>query len=108
MIEPLERRGQVRRLGFVEDDPTCRRCTPARCARSAFVSVYEGFGLPLLEAMASGVPVLTSNAASMPEVAGTAALCVDPFDVDAIRAGPHDSSATPTGVPPRSRADWNR
>jgi len=85
VIEPLERRGQVRRLGFVEDADL-----PALYAGAlgfAFVSVYEGFGLPLLEAMASGVPVLTSNAASMPEVAGTAALCVDPFDVDAIRAG---------------------
>jgi glycosyltransferase involved in cell wall biosynthesis len=51
-----------------------------------FPSLYEGFGLPVLEAMARGVPVATSNRASLPEVAGDAALLFDPEDVDAIRA----------------------
>lgn len=51
----------------------------------AFASLYEGFGLPILEAMASRVPVLTSNVSAMPEVAGKAALIVDPFDVSDIR-----------------------
>ena len=51
-----------------------------------FPSLYEGFGLPPLEAMAHGTPVLTSDVSSMPEVAGDAARLVDPLDVDALRA----------------------
>ena len=50
-----------------------------------FPSLYEGFGLPVLEAMARGVPVATSDRSSLPEVAGDAALLFDPTDVDAIR-----------------------
>jgi glycosyltransferase involved in cell wall biosynthesis len=51
-----------------------------------FPSLYEGFGLPVLEAMARGVPVATSGRASLGEVAGDAALLFDPEDVDSIRA----------------------
>jgi glycosyltransferase involved in cell wall biosynthesis len=50
----------------------------------AYPSIYEGFGLPVLEAMACGAPVLTSNVSSLPEVVGDAALSVDPTDVNAI------------------------
>jgi glycosyltransferase involved in cell wall biosynthesis len=53
----------------------------------AFVSLYEGFGLPILEAMASGIPVLTSIGSSMSEVAGGAALLVDPNSVQSIASG---------------------
>lgn len=58
-------------------------------AAHAFVwpSLFEGFGLPPLEAMACGTPVLTSNTSSIPEVTGDAALLVDPLEVDAIEEG---------------------
>jgi glycosyltransferase involved in cell wall biosynthesis len=52
-----------------------------------YVSLFEGFGLPLLEAMQTHTPLLTSNLTSMPEVAGKAALLVNPYDVAAITAG---------------------
>jgi glycosyltransferase involved in cell wall biosynthesis len=52
-----------------------------------FPSLYEGFGLPPLEAMASGCPVVVSNVASLPEVCGDAAYYVNPYDVESIADG---------------------
>jgi glycosyltransferase involved in cell wall biosynthesis len=61
-----------------------------------FPSLYEGFGLPPLEAMACGTPVVTSNVSSLPEIAGDAALLVDPYDVDAIARGIQQALGDPT------------
>ncbi|MGA2032741.1 MAG: glycosyltransferase family 1 protein [Thermoguttaceae bacterium] len=57
-----------------------------RCDMLVFVSTYEGFGMPIIEAQATGRPVVTSNIFSMPEVAGAAAALADPFDAASIRA----------------------
>jgi glycosyltransferase involved in cell wall biosynthesis len=57
----------------------------ARAAVFAFPSLDEGFGMPVLEAMAAGIPVVTSNRSALPEVAGDAALLVDPDDTEALR-----------------------
>jgi glycosyltransferase involved in cell wall biosynthesis len=54
-------------------------------------SVYEGFGLPLLEAMACGTPVVSSNSSSLPEVGGDAALYFDPYDIDAMAGAIHSA-----------------
>jgi glycosyltransferase involved in cell wall biosynthesis len=78
-IQP-ERR--VRRLAYLSLPQLVSLIRGARAI--LFPSLYEGFGLPVLEAMLLGTPVLTSNAASLPEISGDAAILVDPLDTDAI------------------------
>jgi len=76
---------QVRRLDYVPRD---RLISLMRGARAlVFPSLYEGFGVPVLEAMTLGTPVLASNVSSLPEIAGDAAVLVDPYDVDAMADG---------------------
>ncbi len=75
----------VRFLGYLPDDTLAILYRLA--AVFVFPSLYEGFGLPPLEAMASGTPVVTSNVSSLPEVAGDAAVLVDPYDVGSIVQG---------------------
>ncbi|MDR7556478.1 MAG: glycosyltransferase family 1 protein [Armatimonadota bacterium] len=76
---------RIRYLGFVPDEHLPALLTGAKAL--VFPSLHEGFGLPVLEAMACGTPVVTSNRSSLPEVAGDAALLVDPLDVESIAWG---------------------
>ncbi len=73
---------RVHFIGFARDDDLPALYSEAACL--AYPSLYEGFGLPVVEAMACGTPVVTSNLSSMPEIAGDAALLIDPYDVDAL------------------------
>jgi alpha-1,3-rhamnosyl/mannosyltransferase len=68
---------------YVDDDQ--KRSLLQACFGMSFVSLYEGFGLPIIEAFASEAPVITSNCTSMPEVAGDCALLVDPLSLESIR-----------------------
>ncbi len=87
---------QVKRVRRIPYLPSDQLVTLMRGARALlFPSLFEGFGLPVLEAMTLGTPVLTSNVTSLPEIAGDATLLVDPFDVSdiaaAIRRLDHDT-----------------
>lgn len=87
IVAAVDRHGVGDRVRFLSQVPEAD--LPALYAAAdvfALVSLYEGFGLPLLEAMASGVPAVTSSAGSLPEVAGDAALVVAPEDEEAIAA----------------------
>jgi alpha-1,3-rhamnosyl/mannosyltransferase len=77
-------RKEVRILGRVPDEAMTRLYSSAGVF--VFPSLYEGFGLPVVEAMASGTPVVASKASSLPEVAGDAAVLVDPENAEEIRS----------------------
>ncbi len=78
---------QLKLLDFVSEPDLAALYTAT--AMLVYPSLYEGFGLPPLEAMACGAPVITSNVTSLPEVVGDAALLVDPRDTDAIADAIH-------------------
>jgi glycosyltransferase involved in cell wall biosynthesis len=82
LIDRLGLRERVRFLGYVPDEDLPALYSAASVF--AFPSLYEGFGLPVLEAMACGAPVVTSNGSALAEVAGGAALLIDPRDADAL------------------------
>ncbi len=81
-VERLGLRQRVTFAGFVDDADLPALYSAARIL--AYPSLYEGFGLPMLEAMACGTPVVASTASCLPEVAGDAALLIDPYDVAAL------------------------
>ena len=81
-VERLQLTAPVYFTGFVEEAELPALYTGADLF--IFPSLYEGFGLPVLEAMACGTPVITSNTSSLPEVAGEAAMLVDPFEVEEL------------------------
>ena len=82
MANELEISRNVICLGYLPDRTVSYML--GRSEAVIYASLYEGFGLPILEAMSVGAPVITSNATSMPEIAGDAAILVDPHDVGAI------------------------
>jgi glycosyltransferase involved in cell wall biosynthesis len=84
-IEASSRKEHIRVLGYVTD--AVLEDLFQRASMFAFPSLDEGFGMPVLDAMARGLPVLTSNVSAMPEVAGDAALLVDPADTTSIAEG---------------------
>jgi glycosyltransferase involved in cell wall biosynthesis len=84
-------RDGVRWLGFVTDAELARLLRGARCL--VYASLYEGFGIPILEAMASGTPVVTTAAGAFEEVADGAAVLVDPLDPAAIAAGIEEAAS---------------
>lgn len=83
-VETSPVKASVRVLGYVPEDDLAALYSASLA--TVYPSLYEGFGLPPLEAMACGSPVITSNASSLPEVVGEAALLVDPHDTAAIEA----------------------
>lgn len=88
VAEGIERRGIDKRT-VVSEGPLTRRELAALYARAVafvFPSLYEGFGLPVLEAMACGTPVIASNTSALPECVGDAGMLVDPHDHDALAA----------------------
>lgn len=85
LIDNLQISDRVKFLGFIPEEELPKLYRGAHA--TLFVSLMEGFGLPVIESMASGTPVLTSSVSSLPEIAGEAALCVDPSNTSSIQAG---------------------
>lgn len=81
-IKDLDLEKEVILTGYIDDEDLPKLYASAELF--VFPSIFEGFGIPPLEAMASGLPVIASNAASLPEVVGDAGILIDPFDTKAI------------------------
>ncbi|MDN3988213.1 glycosyltransferase family 1 protein [Zwartia sp. IMCC34845] len=83
LIAPLQRAGYIRQLGYVTRDDLAT--IMAGATTLIYPSIYEGFGLPPLEAMASGTPVICSNVSTLPEVVGDTGILIDPNDSEKLR-----------------------
>ncbi|MFA5062251.1 MAG: glycosyltransferase family 1 protein [Patescibacteria group bacterium] len=81
-LQKMRYKDDVIFTGRVSDEAMPKLLASAFCL--TFVSYFEGFGMPLIEAMRAQIPIITSTVTSLPEVAGNAALCVDPFSVEEI------------------------
>jgi glycosyltransferase involved in cell wall biosynthesis len=92
-VERLQMAARVRFLGFLPADDLAALYNLAEAL--VFPSLYEGFGLPVVEAMACGTPVIASNRGALAEVAGGAAEMVNPTDIDSIAAGLERALADP-------------
>ncbi len=114
VVDRSHHRDRILRLGWVDDDR--RSALIEQAAAVAYPSLYEGFGLVVLEAMAAGRPVVTTPVAAIPEVAGDAALYADAGDADALaghlqRVLDDQELAAELGARGRSRAagfTWER
>lgn len=83
-VQALDMQDRVHFTGYVNDADVPILYSDALC--TSYISLYEGFGFPVLESMACGTPVITSNTSSLPEVAGNAAPMVNPYNVEEISA----------------------
>jgi glycosyltransferase involved in cell wall biosynthesis len=81
-ISSAKNKERIKMIGYIEEGERVNFYNLATIF--CYPSFYEGFGLPILEAMASGVPVITSNVSAMPEVAGDAAILIDPNDINSL------------------------
>jgi len=81
-VNELGLSGEVKFIGYIADEMLKPLYSRAICFM--FASIYEGFGIPILEAMSCGTPVITSNISSMPEIADDAAIKVNPYNVEEI------------------------
>ncbi len=97
---------RVRELGYVPDDHLAPLFSA--CEFFVFPSLWEGFGFPVLEAMACGAPVVTSDVSSLPEIAGDAAVLVDPHSTDSIASGMIDMVKSPELMNQRSKRGLER